>query len=286
MNADYPFYVSPRNRKGIILFFLICLTVIFLPRIVRSFDKTLKISVSKSKIADFEKRRKEYYQKRSYAKSKSRYKVPPLRFDPNNYEKIDWLKLGLSEKQVNVVMKFTQKGLYSNDDLKKIFVIPEQLFKLIKDSTFYPIKPTYKSSNEEKKVVVHYEINLNTANESDLLAIKGLGAYYAKAILKYKGELGGYVRKSQLMEIFKMSSESFEKIIPHIQINPLEIRLLNINDATVEELNAHPYLNWGQANSIIKMRFQKNGFRSLNELKESHLINEETFEKLLPYLSL
>ena len=286
MNADYPFYVSPRNRKGTILFFLICLTVIFLPRIVRSFDKPLKISVSKSKIADFEKRRKEYYQKTSYVKNKSRYKAPPLRFDPNDYEKIDWLKLGLSEKQVNVVMKFTQKGLYSNDDLKKIFVIPEQLFKLIKDSTFYPIKPTYKSSNEEKKVVVHYEINLNTASESDLLAIKGLGAYYAKAILKYKGELGGYVRKSQLMEIFKMSSESFEKIIPHIQINPAEIRLLNINDATVEELNAHPYLNWSQANSIIKMRFQKNGFRSLNELKESHLINEETFEKLLPYLSL
>jgi DNA uptake protein ComE-like DNA-binding protein len=286
MNADYPFYVSPRNRKGIILFFLICLTVIFLPRIVRSFDKTLKISVSKSKIADFEKRRKEYYQKTSYAKSKSRYKVPPLRFDPNNYEKVDWLKLGLSEKQVNVVMKFTQKGLYSNDDLKKIFVIPEQLFLLIKDSTFYPIKPSYKSSNEEKKVAVLYEINLNTASENDLLAIKGLGSYYAKAILKYKGELGGFVRKSQLMEIFKMSSESFEKIIPHIQINPSEIRLLNINDATVEELNAHPYLNWGQANSIIKMRFQKNGFRSLNELKESHLINEETFDKLLPYLSL
>ena len=286
MNADYPFYVSPRNRKGIILFFLICLTVIFLPRIVRHFDKPFKISVSKSKIADFEKRRKEYYQKTSFVKSKSKYNVPPLRFDPNNYKKVDWLKLGLSEKQVNVVMKFTQKGLYSNDDLKKIFVIPDILFKLIKDSTFYPIRPTYIKIIEEKSILSPKEIDLNTASESELLAIKGLGAYYAKAIIKYKGELGGYVRKSQLMEIFKMSSESFEKIIPHIHINPSEIRLLNINDATLEEFNAHPYLNWSQANSIFKMRIQKNGFKNINEIKQSHLIDEETYEKLLPYLSI
>ena len=247
MNADYPFYVSPRNRKGIILFFLICLTVIFLPRIVRHFDKPFKISVSKSKIADFEKRRKEYYQKTYYV---------------------------------------TQKGLYSNDDLKKIFVIPDILFKLIKDSTFYPIRPTYIKIIEEKSILSPKEIDLNTASESELLAIKGLGAYYAKAIIKYKGELGGYVRKSQLMEIFKMSSESFEKIIPHIHINPSEIRLLNINDATLEEFNAHPYLNWSQANSIFKMRIQKNGFKNINEIKQSHLIDEETYEKLLPYLSI
>jgi DNA uptake protein ComE-like DNA-binding protein len=286
MSADYPFYVSPRNRKGVFLFFFICLTVIFLPRIIRSIDKPLVISISKSKIAEFEQRRKEYYKKKSYFKRKRSYSLPPLRFDPNKYEKADWLKLGLSEKQVNVVMKFTQKGLYSNEDLKKIFVIPAQLFTLIKDSTFYPDKPTIKKIVEEKKVAVPYVINLNTATESELLAIKGLGAYYAKAILKYKGELGGFVRKSQLMEIFKMSSESYEKIIPHIQINPTEIRLLEINDATLEEFNAHPYLSWSQANSIFKMRIQKNGFHSLNELKESRLIDEETYDKLLPYLTL
>ena len=64
------------------------------------------------------------------------------------------------------------------------------------------------------------------------------------------------------------------------------MRTININEATVEELNAHPYLIWGQANSIVKMRMQKNGFKNINEIKQSHLIDEETYEKLLPYLSL
>ena len=197
-------------------------------------------------------------------------------FDPNQYQKNDWIKLGLSEKQVAVVLKFTEKGLYSNDDLEKIIVIPYTLFNIIKDSTYYPIAPTKKQEFTEKKLLVTHEIelNINTASEKDLLGIKGLGPYFAKAILKYKAELGGFVRKSQLMEIFKMSNESYDKIAPYLTINPSDVRTININEATVEELNAHPYLNWGQANSIVKMRMQKVGFKDINEIKQSHLIDE------------
>ena len=125
MNADYPFYVSPRNRKGITLFFLICLTVIFLPRIVRSFDKPLSINLSKTAIETFNEKRnwhkkKEYQKKSRPAYKKKVFLAPERCFDPNQYQKNDWIKLGLSEKQVAVVLKFTEKGLYSNDDLEKI----------------------------------------------------------------------------------------------------------------------------------------------------------------------
>ena len=293
MTNDPPLYVSPRSRKGICFFFIICLIIIFLPRIVRSFDKPLSINLSKTAIETFNEKRnwhkkKEYQKKSRPAYKKKVFLAPERRFDPNQYQKNDWIKLGLSEKQVAVVLKFTEKGLYSNDDLEKIFVIPSTLFNLIKDSTYYPIAPTKKQEFTEKKLLVTHEIelNINTASENDLLSIKGLGPYFAKAILKYKAELGGFVRKSQLMEIFKMSNESYDKIAPYLTINPSDVRTININEATVEELNAHPYLNWGQANSIVKMRMQKVGFKDINEIKQSHLIDEETYEKLIPYLSI
>ncbi len=54
----------------------------------------------------------------------------------------------------------------------------------------------------------------------------------------------------------------------------------------LEDLKIHPYFRWNIANSLIKMREQKNGFKNLNEIKESVLINEELFEKLKPYLYL
>jgi DNA uptake protein ComE-like DNA-binding protein len=61
---------------------------------------------------------------------------------------------------------------------------------------------------------------------------------------------------------------------------------LKLNTITAEELKKHPYLNWNIANSIIKIRERKKGFKSVEEIKESVLIDEECFEKLKPYLSL
>ena len=69
-------------------------------------------------------------------------------------------------------------------------------------------------------------------------------------------------------------------------IDPSFCRKININTVTALELQAHPYLDWSQANSIVKMREQKVGYLNVNELLESHLIDENTFLKLLPYLSL
>lgn len=286
MNHEDPLYVSVRNKRGVAVFFFICLLVIFFPRIIRSFSQPVQIAISKSKIADFKQNREKYYQYKWPAKAKKRFKTPQRSFNPNDYKKSDWMILGLSEKQANVVTKFTTRGIYSEEDLQKIFVIPDVLYKLIKDSIIYAKRPEIQKAEKEKKIIIPILYDLNTASENELMMIKGLGNYYAKAIVKYRNELGGFVRRSQLMEIFKMSNESYEKIIPHIQINPFEIRPLHINEATMEELNAHPYLNWDQANSIFKMRLQKNGYKSINEIKESHLINEETYDKLLPYLSL
>jgi DNA uptake protein ComE-like DNA-binding protein len=65
-----------------------------------------------------------------------------------------------------------------------------------------------------------------------------------------------------------------------------ELRQISLNNTNVNELNNHPYLNWNQANSIIKLREQRGGFKSISDIKESVLIDEETFEKLTPYLTL
>jgi DNA uptake protein ComE-like DNA-binding protein len=59
-----------------------------------------------------------------------------------------------------------------------------------------------------------------------------------------------------------------------------------LNEVTFEELKLHPYLNWNQANSIIKMRQQRGRYEKIEEIKESKLIDEETFQKVSPYLSL
>jgi competence ComEA-like helix-hairpin-helix protein len=129
-------------------------------------------------------------------------------------------------------------------------------------------------------------VNANEASEEELMKIKGLGPFYAQQILKYQQQLGGFVRKEQILEVWKMTPEIYAQVQAQLSCETSTIRKLSINQATAEELQAHPYLNWNQANSIVKMRIQKGGFKSIEEIRESVIIDKETFEKVRPYLSL
>ena len=88
------------------------------------------------------------------------------------------------------------------------------------------------------------------------------------------------------MEVWKMNLETYEILEKSCKLNTGAINKLNLNEVTVEELKNHPYLTWNQANSIIKMRQQRGRYEKIEEIKESKLIDEETFLKVSPYLSL
>ena len=196
------------------------------------------------------------------------------------------MNLGLSEKQVAVLLKFTKNGIRSNEDLKRIFVISDELYALIKDSTYYPERPKTEYTPkviEEKKIL---KLEINSASVEDLENLKGIGPFFAKQIIKYRDRLGGFASKEQILEVWKMTIETYDKLIPQIEIDKSKIRKLKINEVTPEELKNHPYLNWSQINSIVKMRMQRTKFNAIDEIQESKLIDAETFEKLIPYLSL
>ena len=94
-----------------------------------------------------------------------KYKTAPEKFDPNEYKVEDWMNLGLSEKQSKVVVRFAKNEIRSNADLKRIFVLPTELYELIKDSTIYPIyrKESNTDANKEYEIV-----ELNVASKQEL----------------------------------------------------------------------------------------------------------------------
>jgi competence protein ComEA len=291
MQEQDPFYISKRNRRGVFTLFVFSLLVVFTPRFLMYLEKEDKIIVSTEDILSLEKSRS-FSQKRSFYHNnyskKDKFKVPDRKFDPNQYTFEDWMKLGLSDKQVNVVLKFTSRGIYSNEDLKKIFVIPDVLFDKIKDSTYYPEKETMskmeRELNQDRPSISL--IDLNKSSMDEFTKLNGIGPFYAKQIIRYREQLGGYHSKEQLLEVWKMNLEIYEKLKDYIFIQKGDLKKISLNSTNINELNNHPYLNWNQANSIIKMRDQRGEFNTINDIKESVLIDEETFEKLAPYLTL
>ena len=290
MKYEDPFVISKRSKRGLLVLILASLGLIFFPRVYMFFQKEEAFVINSEQIAEFERTHKKF-KKRNYSNyysKKKKYKAPDSRFNPNTYSLSDWKNLGLSEKQSLVVLKFTSRGIYSEQDLKRIFVIPDILFELIRDSVIYPER-FQNSLNQEslkKQAKQITLINLNTADTTEFMKIYGVGVFYAKQIIRFREKLGGFFKKEQLLEVWKMTPEAYEKIKDHVFISEKDVKRININSVTIEELKVHPYLKWNQANSIIKMRIQRNGFKNIEEIKESVLIDSETYEKLFPYLSL
>ena len=290
MKYEDPFVISKRSKRGLLVLILASLGLIFFPRVYMFFQKEEAFVINSEQIAEFERTHKKF-EKRNYSNyysKKKKYKAPDSKFNPNTFTLSDWMNLGLSEKQSVVVLKFTSRGIYSEQDLKRIFVIPDVLFELIRDSVVYPERfqnsPNQESFKKQAKQITL--INLNTADTTEFMKIYGIGAFYAKQIIRYREKLGGYFTKEQLFEVWKMTTVAYDKIKDHVFISEKDVKRININSVTIEELKVHPYLKWNQANSIIKMRMQRNGFKNIEELKESVLIDSETYEKLFPYLSL
>lgn len=282
--------ISKRNRRGVWLLLIACVALSFIPRVLASLnDNSLKVSFEELEEAEevVEAKKRQEASKKKYKKKnrkKKQYHSPAHAFDPNDYGKEDWMQLGLSEKQANVVMKFSSRGIRSNEDLKKIYVLPEELYQLIKDSTLYPtIDFEVDAKTFEKKELEI--VDINKASYEELISLPGIGDYYAKKIISYREELGGYIGTHQLLDIWKFGSERYDKLSNRIVSNGT-IKKLNINEASVDELKNHPYISYKVANSIVKMRDAHGKYKDLRDLLQSVLINEELLNKIQPYLSL
>ena len=287
--------LSKRNRRGLFGLLVLVIVIAVTPRLIRAFSPIEKpvISFEEMKEAhkEFVAKKKERKKTSKYSKKKRKFSKPSSKIDPNDLSQKERMKLGLSEKQAAIVLKFSERGLYSNNDLKKIFVFPEQLFELIKDSLYYPKKT---NSNWEKKEYekkdytkkkVELSIDINSANQEDFESIPGIGPFFAKKIVEQRNDLGGYISKQQLLEIWKFDQEKLDAIDEYIVLKSKSFKKLNINTSSVEELKNHPYISYSIANSIVKMRKMNGDFTSIADIKKSKIINEELYLKIQPYIT-
>jgi competence protein ComEA len=285
---ENPIEFSKRSRRAIILFISILIIVVLIPRVYNLFQDSEQFSFHQTNFDKIQFKKKVYTKTfyKSYSK-KSKYKTPLQKFDPNTYTATDWMNLGMSQKQGDLIVKFGKRGFYSDEDLKKVFVISDQFFAVIKDSLFYPERKNEntvaKSVNKDVKIVF---VELNSANETDLMELKGIGQFFAKNIIKKRNELGGFVKKEQLLEVWKMDQEKLANIEKNISIDLNSIIQLPLNTISAQELKNHPYFTWNVANSIVKLRSQLGGFQSIEDIRRSVLIDDEFFTKIKPYLTL
>lgn len=127
--------------------------------------------------------------------------------------------------------------------------------------------------------------NLNSADSADLVKLYNIGPAFARRIIRYRTLLGGYVDKTQLMEVYGMDSVRYSDIAPHLYVNSDAVTTFDLNVATSDQLKRHPYLDHHQAEAIVRLRETTGPYNDPHEILEIPIIDHQTFIKIEPYLT-
>jgi len=204
-------------------------------------------------------------------------------FDPNQASINELKQYGLNTFQAkNIVSYRNSGGSYRQpEDLLKIYGL---------DSTTYKrIFPYLKIEVVEKpKTLIPEEfikIELNSADTTDLIKLRGIGSVFASRIIKYRNLLGGFYESRQLMEVYGFTEEMFASVKIFVTIDTTKIERIRINYAEFAEIIRHPYFNKSNVNAILNEKDKNGPIRNLSELKELESIDGEFFKKVKPYIN-
>lgn len=245
-------------------------------------------------------------------------------FDPNTADSTQLLKLGLQAWQVRSIYKYRAKGgiFREPSDFARVYGLTKRQYEVLApyiiigedyqpaadyygrnysrdrySRSNYSSRDNASSSNEdfgsshdsqEGKVYSYPHklkpgeyVAVNTADTAELMKIPGIGSYFAKTVVRHREQLGGFYSITQLKEI-----EGFpESALAFIKVNPEQIKKLNINQLSLNQLRRHPYINFYQAKAICDHRRLKGPLKSLEELKLLKDFPPDEIKRLQPYLN-
>ena len=308
------FYFSKGQRIGIIVLIALIVLVIVANYTLSYFfttsqkdgtaflveaDRFKKSLVSRDSIRQaewqqkYEARQREYEEKYRhnafYPSSKTYDKKPTYSlfpFDPNVIDSLGFVLLGVKPNVASGILKYRKKGgvFRSKADFAKVYGIsPEKQKELEPFIAIAEIKQLKTENVSTKRTDIIVE--LNSADTTQLMQVKGIGRGYAKAVVRFRQQTGGFVSVDQLSEIYGMRPENLERIRPYCKVNTDLVQKLKVNVATAEKLKVHPYFNFYQAKAVYELRRRKGKLKDINDLKTLTEFTSEEINRLKPYLS-
>jgi competence ComEA-like helix-hairpin-helix protein len=289
------FYFTKEEKKGILALVIMMAIVFFAREILIYFNPVFEVDTARLRQVreqiQQELIKKEQAERVARTVSSDSRSTRQFNFDPNGLALEKWQELGLSPQQAQVIKNYEAKGgvFRIKTDVRKMFVISDQLYERLEPYILLPDSLVWKRHKKsmplvkvKKKIV---PIDINQADTNDFKKLKGIGAVLSRRIVKYRERLGGFYNKAQLKEVYGLAEEIIDSQKEQLFLSKeAGLSKINVNTASVEELKAHPYINWKVANSMVKYREQHGPYKNLEAIQKSHLIGDTLFSKIRHYL--
>ena len=295
------FYFHRSDRKVIITLLVLAAVVLGVIYLVSDSQKTTALTEGDSLAIQLPQgggQHRQYTPHREYPRKY--YQVEGRQaelfpFDPNTADSTQLLRLGLQPWQVLNIYKYRAKGgVYRQpSDFARLYGLTVKQYKALEpyiqiSSDYAPSASLVPEREEYVRDTVRYPVKLqptehlvlNGADTAALKKVPGIGSGFARRIVRYGEQLGGYYSVDQLREI-----EGFpEDALSYFVVQDPQVRKLNVNKLTLNQLRQHPYLNFFQAQAIVDYRRLKGPLKDLNDLRLVKDFTPEAIERLRPYV--
>lgn len=235
---------------------------------------------------------------KSYYYADQEQKVERFSFDPNSADSTQFLRLGLQPWQVRAIYHYRAKGgiFRKKTDFARLYGLTVKQYRELEpyikiSSDYLPATEVYAEKGKASSVqrdTMRYPVKLrpaervflNAADTSQLKKVPGIGSYFARQVVNYRARLGGFYALEQLAEIDDFPMESVRYMVLDVE----NVRRMNLNKLTLNQLKRHPYINFYQARAICDYRRLKGPLHSLDDLRLLKDFSQESIERLRPYV--
>ena len=297
------------DRNAILLLILIVVVVVVtFPLLGEREDASTLPSQLRSEVA---KKRHSVTQKPQYYAQKQDATGELFYFDPNTADSTQLLRLGLRPWQVRNIYKYRAKGgrYRQKEDFAMLYGLTLEQYRRLEpyirikpeamardyfndtrasslrygafssyDTAQAPtIRPT--GYDNKKKLTQGEFVDINTADTAELKRIPGIGSYFARRIVELRQRRQAFVSPEELLSIrnfpetaltYMTASQNFAKI--------------HINQSSLQQLKAHPLINYTQATDILRYRRLNGNIRSVNDISNLPSFTPEQIARLKPFL--
>lgn len=202
--------------------------------------------------------------------------VASLTFNPNTATYKELTAQGISPKVARTIIKFRKgEDTFKNpEDLLNVYGFKQSLLDSLRSRIDIP---TIEHTEIEKTVEISL-VDLSKTTAEELIKIKGIGNYYAKAIIKYRDALGGYHNVSQLQEVPAMNEELYEQIKSRFIISGKIRKFIPISMEFKQALK-HPYMDYETTKVFFNLSANDYN-KELDKLIKKGMVDT----RLIPYL--
>jgi len=214
-------------------------------------------------------------------------------FDPNTISRDSLDLLNIPSRLASSILGYRKAGgtFRYVDKLKSSPGMTDSIFRII--APYVKIDSSYQLKNKSWKpkeyvtVTSKMEpINLNTADSSELVQIKGIGPVRAKVLIERRENIGGYYDLDQLYDgLYSLDTSAVDQISRYLYVDD-SYRRIDLQAIDKWELIKNYYFSKNMATTAVNYFKHRDQRSYLDDFMAGSPLSHEKWEKVRPYLTL